>query len=151
MVRRSKAGSKQSRHLVEYSRVQNAAARLVIRRTRLNPLNHLRRSLHWLPIQERIDHKIVTTFKALNDIAPGYLKELLELRQLRSGHRNENKQLLISPRMRRERSGARSFSKAAPKSWNSLPDNVRLANTLPEFSRLLKSHLFDKEFRQNMV
>ena len=133
-------------------RVQNAAARLVIRRTRLDRSGPLLRSLHWLPIRERIDHKIATlTFKAMNDMAPGYLKELLELRQLRPGLRNENRKLLISSRIRRERFGARIFSKAAPKLWNSLYDNVRFANTLPEFLRLLKTHLFDKAFRQNIV
>ena len=38
----------------------------------------LKRSLHWLPIPERIDFKLLLlTFKSLNDVALPYIEELL--------------------------------------------------------------------------
>ena len=105
-----------------FLRVQNAAARLVTSRTRINPYEPLRRSHHWLPVRERIDCKIATlTLKASNDMAPSYLKELMELGQLRPGLKNANKKLMIYPRIRRGAVWARSFSKAALKLRNSLP------------------------------
>ena len=54
--------------------MQNSAARLVtgIRK------HELLRSLHWLPIPERIDFKLLLlTFKSLNDVVPPYMEELL--------------------------------------------------------------------------
>ena len=48
------------------------------------------RQLHWLPIQQRIKHKLLTiVFKCLNDKAPAYLKNLLVPNKNRRGLRSE--------------------------------------------------------------
>ena len=115
-------------------RVQNAAARLVVGRARARSERSeaLRKPLLWLPVRERIDYKIATlTFKAVNNMAPNYLMELLKPHQPSRSLRSENLQLLQSTRVLLKRYGARSFSHAAPELWNSLPLNVRLANSLP--------------------
>ena len=126
-------------------RVQNSAARLVLRRprSRFESTKPLRKALHWLPVSERICYKIaVLTFKCLNGLAPAYLAELAALhkplRNLRSGHQH----LLEVSRPRLDRYGGRSFAATAPLIWNVLPLDIRAVTSLSEFTRLLKTHFF---------
>ncbi len=58
--------------------VQNAAARVLTRTRKYDHISPVLSTLHWLPIKHRIDFKILlTTYKALNGLAPQYLSELL--------------------------------------------------------------------------
>ncbi len=61
-------------------------------------------------------------------------------------HRSSNQFLLTVPRCRCKTKGGRAFSAAAPKLWNSLPVNVRLAPSLASFKSALKSYLFSLAF-----
>ena len=99
--------------------------------------------LHWLPVKQRIDFKILLlAYKALNGLAPPYICELLVPytpgRNLRSkdGHR------LASPRCRLEGFGRRSFGAAAPMLWNDLPLDLKKSPSLEIFKSRLKTHLF---------
>ncbi|MGH0144967.1 UNVERIFIED_CONTAM: hypothetical protein FKN15_004630 [Acipenser sinensis] len=49
---------------------------------------------------------------------------------------------LALPPLRSPASRARSFSTLAPQWWNDLPTDVRTAQSLTTFRRLLKTHLF---------
>jgi hypothetical protein len=64
--------------LNKLQRCQNVAARVV---TRTSPLEHITpvlRDLHWLPIDRRIEFKILTqVYRVINGIAPAYLKDLI--------------------------------------------------------------------------
>ncbi|XP_070197909.1 uncharacterized protein [Littorina saxatilis] len=61
-------------------RVQNAAARLVLKKRKRDHINPLLRSLHWLPVNTRISYKLSTlVYKCLNDSAPEYLQSSLDL------------------------------------------------------------------------
>ena len=104
-------------------------------------------SLHWLPVKARIEFKILLlTYKALNDQAPSYLKELIvpycPARTLRS----QNAGLLVTPRISRSRMGGRAFSYQAPLLWNQLPVSVREVDTVSTFKSRLKTFLFDKAY-----
>ncbi len=58
--------------------VQNAAAIVLTRTRKYDPISPVISTLHWLPIKHRIDFKILLiTYKALNGLAPQYLSELL--------------------------------------------------------------------------
>ncbi len=58
--------------------VQNAAARVLTRSRKYDHITPILQSLHWLPIKFRISYKILLlTYKALNDLAPAYLTNLL--------------------------------------------------------------------------
>ena len=58
--------------------VLNAAARLVSLTNKYDHITPVRKQLHWLPVKERINFKILlTTFKALHGINPLYLCELI--------------------------------------------------------------------------
>ena len=64
--------------LAPLQRVQNAAARLILN---IKPSDHITTALiqlHWLPVKYRIIYKIcVLVHKALNELAPNYLRDLL--------------------------------------------------------------------------
>ncbi|KAF7246976.1 CMP-sialic acid transporter [Varanus komodoensis] len=58
--------------------VQNRAARLLTGTGRYVHMTPVLRQLHWLPIEVRAQFKVlVMTYKALNGLGPGYLKERL--------------------------------------------------------------------------
>lgn len=133
--------------LKKLQNVQNACARLIFRAPKREHVTPLYMQLHWLPIECRIQYKILLlTYKALNGLAPNYLSELLvphaPIRQLRSA----NQLKLVQPRTR-TRYGDRSFSCAAPTLWNELPIAVRRATTLTSFKVNLKTHIFKKHYQ----
>ncbi len=57
---------------------ENAAARVLTRSRKYDHITPILQSLHWLPIKFRISSKILLlAYKALNDLAPAYLTNLL--------------------------------------------------------------------------
>ncbi len=127
--------------------VQNAAARVLTRSRKYDHITPILQSLHWLPIKFRISYKILLlAYKALNDLAPAYLTNLLSHYNPTRSLRSQNSGLLVVPRIAKSTKGGRTFSYLAPKLWNSLPDNVRDADTLSLFKSRLKTHLFSQAF-----
>ena len=127
--------------------VQNAAARLVTLTTKHDHITPVLFNLYWLPVNQRIIFKILLiTYKALNNLAPSYICDLLTSytpsRQLRSS----SKHLLVSPSYNLKTYGARSFSVAAPSLWNALPCEIRNAPSVSFFKSRLKTFLFRKAF-----
>ncbi len=124
--------------------IQNAAARTLTRTKKYEHISPVLASLHWLPVKSRIDFKILLlTYKALNGLAPTYIKDLLipycPGRQLRS----QNAALLDKPRISKSTIGGRAFSYRAPLLWNSLPLCIRESDTLNTFKARLKTHISD--------
>ena len=63
-------------------RVQNAAARLIFQESKYCHVGPLLYNLHWLPVKFRIDFRmLLLTYKAINDLAPFYLQELISLKE----------------------------------------------------------------------
>ena len=72
-------------------------------------------SLHWLPVKFRIKFKILLlTYKALNDRAPSYLKDLIVGYFPNRALRSQTAGLLVVPRVSKSRMGGRAFSYQAP-------------------------------------
>ena len=67
-------------------------------------------------------------------------------RPLRSGLETNTNLRLHVPKYKLEKVGGRSFTVAAPKLWNSLPDSLKMAKTVDIFKKNLKTHLFKKSF-----
>ncbi len=127
--------------------VRNAAARVLTRSRKYDHITPILLSLHWLPIKFRISHKILLlAYKALNDLAPVYLTNLLSRYNPTRYLRSQNYGLLVVPRMAKSTKGGRTFSYLAPKLWNSLPDNVRGSDTLSLFKSILKTRFFSQAF-----
>src|SRR4029434_9703341 len=67
-------------------------------------------SLHWLPVKSRIDFKVLLlTYKALNYLAPNYLKELVVPYCPPRPLRSQSAGLLVIPRISKTTIGGRVF------------------------------------------
>ena len=132
-------------------RLQNYAARVICKVSKYDHITPILKELHWLPVQARIEYKLLTlTFKCVHDKAPTYLSELV-LRHVpsRPGLRSLNNVSLFVPKTisRADKSTAdRAFSLSAPKLWNTLPPEIRNTRTIIDFKRKLKTFLFAKYF-----
>ena len=118
----------------------------------------IRRSLHWLPIRERIDFKIAThIYKCQNNQAPVYLQKLITEKKIKHTrlHSSKTKFLLEIPSTKRHTFAERSFSVYGPKLWNTLPNSVKESKTIDTFKGKLKTYLFPKlitkKKRKNLV
>jgi len=123
--------------LAPLQRVLNAATRFV---ADLHPRDHVtsvQRSLHWLPICQRIQYKLcVLMYGAAHGYAPDYISNLATLTSAtlgRSHLRSANSLTFDIPRTR-TRMGDRALSVAGPRAWNAL--------CLDTFKKHLKAHLF---------
>ena len=95
--------------------MQNSVARLLTGTRKREHISPILRSLHWLPIPERIDFKLLLlTFKSLNDVAPPYMEELLVRYRPTRTLRSAAKGLLVQPNYNLKTYGYRAFSYAAP-------------------------------------
>ncbi len=130
-------------------RVQNIAARIVTRTPTHDHMTPVLKGLHWLPVKSRILFKLLLmTYRAINNLAPIYLCDLVEPdvkeRVLRSTYQHR-----LKPQDSRLISyGDRSFFVAAPKEWNKLPIDIKTAPTIDCFKTKLKTYLF-KQFYSN--
>ena len=106
-------------------------------------------NLHWLPIQLRIQFKLLLLiYKSLHGLALSYLTDKLSLRP-NKGLRSDNQLLLNVPvsTLRLKCYGDRAFSVSGPKLWNALPKDIRLCATLAAFKTNLKTYLFKKAYK----
>ena len=129
--------------IVRLQYVQNSLARVVCNTTKFRSHTAtLLKSLHWLPIPERIKFKIASlTFKIINFGKPSYLAELLTSYEPTRTLRSSGTNLLSIPDIRSSM-GRRSFSYSAPTLWNSLPPDLRSCTSITTFQGKLKTHLF---------
>lgn len=127
--------------------VQNAAARLLTGTKKHAHISPVLASLHWLPVNFRIQFKILLiVFKALNGQAPSYISELINLQSTPRSLRSSNKILLQVPRSRLKLKGDRAFAVAAPRLWNQLPPDITSASSLSIFKSRLKTHFYSIAF-----
>ena len=86
-----------AKELAKLHRLQNSAARIIFNIPRMCHITPVLRELHWLPVQFRIQFKlIIITFKVIKGQGPIYLQELVRLQQ--SGAyslRSSNKGLML--------------------------------------------------------
>ena len=133
--------------LDKIQRVQNAAARVISRTKKFDHITPVLMSLHWLPIAERINFKILLlTFKALHGMAPKYIQDMVKIVKRDRTLRSNNLLLLQVPKSNMASYGDRCFAYAAPYLWNQLPLDIRKSKTVATFKVKLKTHLFKKAF-----
>ena len=105
------------------------------------------KALHWLPVEQRITFKILLlTYKAINNLAPSHLSQLLVHYNPTRSLRSAGKYLLEVPKVRLKTYGDRAFSVGVPKLWNVLPLDFKLSSSVPVFKSHLKTHLFRSAF-----
>jgi len=129
--------------IMRLQRVQNSLARVVCNSTKRQSHSiDLLKTLHWLPISERIKYKIaVLTFKILQLGQPSYLANLISLYKPLRTLRSSDSFLLTVPDIRTAM-GRRSFSYASPTIWNTLSLHLRACTTISSFCNKLNTHFF---------
>ena len=90
--------------------------------------------------------KYSTGFKALNNLAPPYLSQLIVPYNPTRNLRSASKHLLEVPSVRLKSYGDRAFSVAAPKHWNDIPLDIKLSGSVDVFKSRLKTYLFRLAF-----
>jgi exonuclease III len=134
-------------HVSKLQRVQNAAARLITGTKMREHISPVLKSLHWLPVKQRIHYKILLfVYKALNGLAPQYIRDLIQPVQHVRTLRSSSKCLLNVPRSNSVTYGDRGFSMAGPVLWNSLPEPLQKSESIDIFKKKLKTHLFGEAF-----
>ena len=142
-------------NLNRLQRIQNTLARVVCRANRRSISVDLLKSLHWLPISQRIEYKIaLTVFKTCVGLSPHYLSSLLSAYQPQRVLRSAGDNLLVIPVTRTVTAG-RAFRSYGPAVWNKLPSDLRaltncnsecVVSTVDYFKKRLKTVLFAAAF-----
>ena len=133
--------------ITKLQRIQNTAARLITRTKRCEHITHVLMQLHWLPVCYRTQYKLLLyVFKALNGLAPVYLKDLITVYEPARTLRSENAMLVVQPKVRTKTYGERRFDKAASTLWNSLPSSIRHEQSIEAFKKQLKTLLFRRAY-----
>ena len=128
--------------------MQNVAARIVTRSRKYDHITPVLVSLHWLPVEFRIQFKLLClVFQCLNGTAPLYLSSLLNLYKPSRSLRSQDMNLLMVPKVKSVQYGNRSFAYAASVAWNKLPQNLRDCCDYQTFRTLLKTHMFQLAFK----
>ena len=130
--------------------VLNAAARVIFKTGWRCHVTPLLQELHWLRVPERVTFRLCTmVYRCLNGVASKYLagdftrvSDISSRQRLRSASSLD----LIVPATNRSTLGDRAFPVAGSRAWNSLPTDVRSANSLSVFRRRLKTFLFQQSF-----
>ena len=126
----------------QLQRCQNNTARFVSLRRKYDHITPVLKDLHWLPVEYRINYKILLlAYKAQHGMAPPYLSSLLSPYKPGRSLRSEGKHLLMTPCYRLEGFGKRCFAHATPSLWNTLPISIKCAQFIDIFKSSLKTHL----------
>ena len=128
-------------------KIQNSVARIVTRTSRSSHITPVLKSLHWLPVQYRINFKLCCiTHCALSLKEPYYLNSLLINRLNSHSLRSSSFNPLTLLFFNKKSNGFRSFAHAAPFLWNHLLNTVRSAPTYLSFRKSLKTYFFNQAF-----
>ena len=117
--------------------------------TELRRRNHITpalKKLHWLPIPARITFKVVTVVYYLRERQqPPYLADLISdyirMRTLRS-----STETLLAEQSFRTNISCRSCRYVATKTWNNIPDDIKIVDSLGLFQNGLKTFLFRQSY-----
>ena len=127
--------------------VQNTAARLISLSSRRDHITPILMQLHWLPVEQRLKYKVLLyTFKAIKRDAPSYICDLIQVREPPRVLRSASRSLLVVPRTRTVTTSNRSFRVASAVLWNDLDENFKMCDSVSNFKKQLKTHLFREYF-----
>ena len=120
--------------------VQNCTARLVAQLPKAARISPILQKLHWLPVEQRVTFKVLLLiYKALNNLAPVYISNLLARYEPVRKLRSTDKYLLRIPQIHLKSFADRAFSVAAPRLLNALPMDIKSVSV---FKNTLKTHFF---------
>ena len=136
-------GSTSGANIERLLKLQKRAARIILKANFNTPSTLMFQELGWLPVENRINYnKAPLTYKALNNMTPGYITNLLKpMSQAHSLNlRSAANGALYVPKARTTLY-TRSFSCSVPRLWNSLPHEVRNSKSVTSFKKCVKAFL----------
>jgi len=121
--------------IVKLQRAQNYLAHIGLQQRKSCRAQPLLKSLHWLPIFQRIDFKLATlASKTQTTSHPEYLRQLISSQYSSSSMSlHSSTRLLLHTPCTWTGYSSHAFSSAAPAIWNKLPTTVLEANSLRVF------------------
>ena len=127
-------------------RIQNYAARVILRLPKSSSVTIHLKSLHWPTVNVRSTYKIACLcYHCHSSTAPSYVADMLHERPSHTRNTRSSSYtmpLLNRPAHSKATLGDRSFSFASSSVWNSIPNDVRCASSLSSFMSRLKTYLF---------
>ena len=121
-------------------KLQNRAARVIMRAGYETSSSSLREKLHWDPLSvRRKKQKAAMMYKSLHGLAPAYLQNLFKARHTTHNLRDSQSKLSL-PKPRTD-FRKRSFEYSGAKVWNELPDRIRSSTSFKQFKREVNRHL----------
>ena len=120
--------------------VQNAAARLVVRKSKRYSITPIIRDLHWLKVEARIVFKILLLVhkcvirKCSNNLTIKY----------KSHNCRPEDFLMLETNKVQTKYGTRTFDYASARVWNALPLHLRTVENTDIFKKEIKTLLFSQ-------
>ena len=90
---------------------------------------------------------LLITYKALNDLAPSYICDLVKVYVPKKDLRSQHEYRLDPPKTKLKTYGDSGFEAASAKEWTILPLDIKLAPSLDSFKTNLKTHLFRLHYK----
>ena len=132
-------------------RIQNYAARVILRLPKSSNITTHLKSLHWLPVKVRSTYRIASLcYHCHCSTAPSYVTDMLHKKPLHT--RNTRSSSYTMPLLKRHAHsratlGDRSFYFASYSVMNSIPNDVRCAPSLSLHKSRLKTYLFRSVYK----
>ena len=125
-------------------KLQNTAARLILKRDRRSSAIVMLNDLHWLSIKKREMYKILLfVYTSLHGTTPDYTTTRFnEYHPSRTPRSCEENMIVIQKT--KLHYGDITFSVSATKWWNSIPLNFKCAQSVDSFKKCSKTYLFKK-------
>ena len=109
-------------------RIQNYAARVILRLPMSSSITIHLKSLHWLPVKVRSTYKIACLcYHCHSSTAPSYVADMLHRKPFHT-HSTRSSSLLNRPAHSKAPLADRSFSFASASVWNSIPNDVGVSH-----------------------
>ena len=129
-------------------RLLNAAARMITHLIKYDHITAAMKKLHWLPIEGRIQYKVLVLVHAcVHNIAPLYLSSLLTSYVPSREIRSSGKLILHQPIPNMVTYGKRSFAYGGPRLWNDLDKN----SLTRDFQTGIKTHLYKSVYTSQLL
>ena len=133
-------------------RIQNYAARVILRLPMSSSITIHLKSLPWLTVRRRRStYKIACLcYHCHSSTAPSYVTDMLRKKPLHTRNTRSSSYtmpLLNRPAHSKATLGDRSFSFASSSVWNSIPNDVMCAPSLSSFKFRLKTYFFRSAYK----
>jgi hypothetical protein len=128
-------------HVRRLRNIQNNAARLLTKTKIRENITPVLFRLHWLPVEQRCKFKIlILVHRVVYTGLPKYLN--VQKKTFSRTTRLSGTLVLEVPMTKQKTLSCRTFTHAAPKLWNELPNQLRSISDHQLFKAALKTHLF---------